>query len=135
MDVILWIAAVVLVLAAYPTYRFFRNRKEAKEQREAAERAFNARVDTFMVDILALPVTELTLTYWWYQRLGFRGPWKRFERKRTFRPSPNEVRLAARYYLQALERGNTRERSFTDQSELVVFVQEHIHTIYQLTTG
>jgi type II secretory pathway pseudopilin PulG len=135
MELILVIAAIVLALAAYPVYRYFNNRKVMKEQKAAAERAFIARLDTFMVTIKALPVSELTLNYWWYQRLGFRGPWKRFERTRTFRPSPNDVRLAASYYLRALENGGTRERTFTDQAELVVFVQENIRAVYQLNIG
>lgn len=130
MDVILWIAAIVLVIGVAVAYRFLRLRKEEKARKAEAERAFNARLDTFMVDIEALPVGELTLTYWWYERLGFRGPWKRFERTRTFQPSPNKVRLAARYYLQALERGDTRKRSFVAQADLVVFVQKHIHEVY-----
>lgn len=142
MEALAWLG-VLFVLGVGATVFFairshvLKERKEREEQarkeKEAEEAFLRERFAPFYRErIKPLPVTEITYTYWWYQRLGWFGPWQRFEKKKTFFPSENQILNAAYYYLKAVEAGDVRERNFTDQSELWLFVHENVKALFTI---
>lgn len=149
MEALAWLGVLfVLGLAAVLFFVIRRHvlkvRKEKQEQaeREAEkakkkaeeEAAFIERLRSFYHGrIKKLPVTEVTVSWWWYQRLGLFGPWKRFDRKKTFLPTENQIIDAAYHYLKAVEAGEVRDRNFSVQSELWVFVHENVKSLVNLT--
>lgn len=149
MEILAWLGGLfVLVLAAVLFFVIRRHvlkvRKEKEEQvkREAEEAKKKAEAEAAFIErlrpfyhgrIKKLPVTEVTVRWSWYQRLGLFGPWKRFDKKKTFLPTESQIIDAAYYYLKAVEAGEVRERNFTTQSELWVFVHENVKTLVTLT--
>lgn len=150
MELLAWLLGILLVLAAAATLFYFirrhvlKVRKEREEQRQreaeeakkkaAEEAAFIERLRPFYHErIKLLPVTEITLRWHWYQRLGLFGPWQRFDRKKTFLPTDDQIIDAAYHYLKAVEAGEVRDRTFTSQSELWCFVHENVKALFRLT--
>lgn len=102
-----------------------------KSAARIAEAEFQVRFQPFLEEVLALPTGPALIfkTNYSYTGLLVRNPqFGTLKKKVTV--TLRKAKYAARLYFKALEQGDVRPRSFSSQSELVLYVHQNISEVY-----
>lgn len=128
-----WLGVISVIIVLYIAFLVIRSqakdrqakRRESERKAAAEEAAFLKRLAPVLIDIKRLPLGQVS-----YQPPPlpvFVGVWIfKPQPRRVFTPNAGAIEKAAYHYLKAMEAGKIGKQTFNTQSQLFVFVDNHV---------